>query len=64
MRTQDNSAIWQCDHSSYPTEVKTVQDGKSTRCLRCGTSGPVRADEEEALRALRERTNHLAKPGA
>lgn len=57
MRTRYNFGTWHCDHH-YPSEVKTVQDGESARCLRCSTSGPVRASEEGALQALRDKANH------
>jgi hypothetical protein len=44
--------MWGCDHH-YPIEVSPTEGGKRARCLGCGACGPLRADTEAAMRALR-----------
>ena len=45
--------MWGCDHHHYPIEVSPTEGGKRARCLGCGACGPLRADTEAAMRALR-----------
>ena len=53
---------WGCDHHG-PILVEGAEGGKRARCLGCGTSGPVRADAEEAMLALRAEARHGQKLG-
>jgi hypothetical protein len=53
-----------CDHH-YPILVAAgAEGGKRARCLGCGTSGPARADAEQAMEALRAEARYGQKLGA
>ena len=54
---------WRCEHH-YPIEVAPIGDERRARCLGCGACGPVRADSEAALRALKLEAMHGGKVGA
>ena len=45
--------MWRCTHLS-PVVVEPTPKGRVARCLRCGSSGPVRQNSERALAALRD----------
>ncbi len=47
-------------------EVAPTGDGgqRRARCLGCGACGPVRADGEAAMRALRDEARFRRKAGA
>jgi hypothetical protein len=53
--------MWGCAHSYQPIEVSPTEGGKRARCLGCGACGPVRADTEAAMRALRNEARHRDK---
>ena len=55
--------IWRCAHH-YPILVDRVEGGRQARCLGCGTSGPTRADAEQAMLALRAEARYGQKKGA
>lgn len=42
-----------CGHVA-PMAVEPAEEGYAARCLRCGTTGPLRASSGEARRALLE----------
>ncbi len=49
---REKPTVWSCEHDS-PIEVVPLAGGKRARCLVCGTCGPVRANTQEAVLALR-----------
>ena len=53
--------MWGCAHSYQPIEVSPTEGGKRARCLGCRACGPVRADTEAAMRALRNEARHRDK---
>jgi hypothetical protein len=55
--------MWGCDHH-YPIEVSPTEEGERARCLGCGSYGPLRADTEAAMRALRNEARDRHKEGA
>ena len=55
--------MWGCDHH-YPIEVSPREGSKRARCLGCGAWGPLRADTEVAMRALRNEARDRHKEGA
>ena len=61
---RENPNMWRCGHH-YPIEVSPTERGKRARCLGCGTCGPVTADAEAAIGALRnEARQYRDKAGA
>ena len=58
--SRENPTIWGCDHL-YPIVIDEIEGGERASCLGYGTSGPVRADAEQALRA---EARYVRKPGA
>ncbi len=54
--------IWGCAHH-YPILVDRVEGRRQARCLGCGTSGPARADAEQAMLALRAEARYGQKRG-
>jgi hypothetical protein len=60
---REKPTSWGCVHR-YPILVERVGGVMRARCLGCGTSGPVRADAERAMLALRAETRYGQKLGA
>ena len=51
---QEKPRGWRCTHH-YPIEVvMLIGDERRARCLGCGACGPVRAEGEAAMLALRD----------
>ena len=61
--TREKPTVWRCAHD-YPIEVVPIGDERRARCLGCGARGPVRADSEAALRALKFEAMYGGKVGA
>ena len=61
--TREKPTIWGCAHP-YPIVVEMAEGGRRARCLGCGTSGPARADAEQAMRALKAEARYGKKLGA
>ena len=59
---REKRTTWGCDHHC-PIVVERAEGGKRGRCLGCGTSGPVRADVEQAMLALRAEARYGQKRG-
>jgi hypothetical protein len=55
--TREEPTVWQCGHH-YPLEVVPKGDERCARCLGCGTCGPLRADSEAAMQALRDEARY------
>lgn len=55
-RAEDPTALWGCGHDP-PILVEATEGGQRARCLRCGLSGPVREEAQEALHALKDRSD-------
>ncbi len=60
---REKPTIWGCAHH-YPILVDRAEGGRQARCLGCGTSGPTRADAEQAMLALRAEARYGQKQGA
>ncbi len=60
---REKPTIWGCAHQ-YPIEVARVEGGRQARCLGCGSSGPTRADAEQAMLVLRAEARHGQMLGA
>jgi hypothetical protein len=60
---REKPTIWQCAHH-YPLLVERVVSNRRARCLGCGTSGPARADAEQAMLALRAEARYGQELGA
>ena len=60
---RERPTIWDCRHT-YPVEVVPLGGGRRARCLGCGACGPVRADAEAAMKALRDEARLWRKAGA
>jgi hypothetical protein len=60
---REKPTSWGCAHR-YPIVVERVGDVRRARCLGCGTSGPARADAEQAMLALRAGARYGQKLGA
>ncbi len=60
---REKATIWGCAHH-YPILVDRVEGGMQARCLGCGTSGPARADAEQAMLALRAEARYGQELGA
>ena len=61
--SREKPTIWGCAHP-YPIVVEMAEGGRRARCLGCGTSGPARADAEQAMRALKAEARYGHKLGA
>jgi hypothetical protein len=61
--TQEKTTIRGCAHP-YPIVVERAEGGRRARCPGCGTSGPARADAEQAMLALRAEARYGQKLGA
>jgi hypothetical protein len=60
---REKPTTWGCAHP-YPIVVERAEGGRRARCLSCGTSGPARADAEQAMLALRAEARYGQKLGA
>jgi hypothetical protein len=54
---------WGCAHH-YPIVVDGAVGGRRAKCLGCGSSGPTRADAEQAMLALRAEARYGRRLGA
>ncbi len=54
---------WGCAHH-YPIGVDKAVGGRRAKCLGCGSSGPTRADAEQAMLALRAEARCARRLGA
>jgi hypothetical protein len=52
-RDREKPTVWRCGHH-YPIEVVPMGEEWRARCLGCGACGPVRAEGEAAMLALRD----------
>ncbi len=61
--TREKPTVWRCSHH-YPIEVVLMGNDRRARCLGCGACGPVRANSQTAMRALRDEARHRVEVGA
>ena len=60
---REKPETWRCDHHS-PIVVDRALGGRRAKCLGCGSSGPTRADAEQAMLALRAEARYARRLGA
>jgi hypothetical protein len=60
---QEKPGSWRCNHH-YPIVVDRALGGRRAKCLGCGSSGPTRAEAEQAMLALRAEARYARRLGA